>query len=1340
MSANLYPGIKSLHLVLDTPYDLIRTDDVRDDLVGVKVWYSTTQGFDPNNSQGTLAFNGLSQSITISDLEVSTRYYVRFAFISAIDPNTFTISPELTAEVYDENVTVFGYLTNDPTAIATNADGSGGNYALTQGVFKVYNLSQDVTGAGPVYGIVPNTTFGGLVGTIDPVTGIYSASALSEDAGNVTFYATYNNVTVIKVWNLLKSSAGSDAPSLRIKSTGNAFVYQDENASTTTSGVSISTSLQNLTGIPVYSAAAYTIAGVLLGPIEFNTYPDGVSISINAAQFNPSAYNNIVAYVVVTSTLGSASDSISLYRINNGTEQITVEQSNQAHTITAFADGTVADVDYLGSGNIIKVKQGNTYLPLDNNSPYTPGTWRLVTIADTGIVADPTPTIGSDYINFDQHSAMTADVAYIDYQIVGTSTTGKAFDITIRQSFSKSKAGVRGSSAPVVSLTASTQIFTVAKNTGTITPADAVFTASVVNVTNPVYVWTVDDVVQASTSSTLTVSSFTGTPKIVKVVVTGDNSVNVFDQATLFSLREGDDSLQAGLANENQTISCDPTGEPIAGQFPLSSQLVVARGAAILTTSVVYSKVSETGMSSTINTSTGVITINSVSADFGSATYRATVGTATLDKVFNFNKSKNGANGADGADGADGVAGPSIEISGLGTFYKNSGGAISPTTRTLQAVVLNVTSPSYSWTISGATPNSATGTSVTITPTGVGENIVVTLTVTGSNLPSATTITRAVSLVSQGAVGQAGQNGIMSAYPSIYQWTSGAEPARPSTSSTYIWSNGSYTAPSGWSSVTPANTSAGWVLWEITVPLTVEATTTSSTLAWSNTSYAIRAIASNGSNGANGANGAAGSNGSDGTPGSATYLINRGGGSSSSQPTGPEVLTATGYRYAQQGDIATISYNNGSNSVAYRAISSGYSASWSLQTSYITGSLIVQNSISGDRIIANSMSVDKLTSGTSNVGYGQFGLGGTETLSGFTGIGRFKRTSLGPGEYAGFATITFNEVTSDTAGSIAGCHVGPGWGVIAYNASNTNYNSFSTTTGMASKTEALIAKSNRSVGSPGNVNLLPKSSLTAGAANFGAYVSYYGESAYNRISEAILGSGPAIGGGPHAGYFLCWGDYGVSTPKQVFLANKTYSIQVSVGGGRVFIGDGVAPFTGAHDGIMPITDLPEIGDIVVDYKVLEHIDISNSIVEYKTSNTSNQRGVIGVCATIHDTPPPDWSTDPLTIPAHVDITRNSLGVVNQLPDTIIETTGGYNIPDGYKVVFVNALGEGQVNVCGEAGNIDIGDLIVTSSIPGKGMRQSDDIVRSYTVAKARESVEFDSPSQVKMISCIYLCG
>jgi hypothetical protein len=68
------------------------------------------------------------------------------------------------------------------------------------------------------------------------------------------------------------------------------------------------------------------------------------------------------------------------------------------------------------------------------------------------------------------------------------------------------------------------------------------------------------------------------------------------------------------------------------------------------------------------------------------------------------------------------------------------------------------------------------------------------------------------------------------------------------------------------------------------------------------------------------------------------------------------------------------------------------------------------------------------------------------------------------------------------------------------------------------------------------------------------------------------------------------------------------------------------------------------------------------------------------------------------------------------------------------------LGEGLINVCGENGNIEIGDFITTSSIPGKGMKQSDDLMRNYTVAKSRENVTFSSPTEVKLIACTYHCG
>jgi hypothetical protein len=64
----------------------------------------------------------------------------------------------------------------------------------------------------------------------------------------------------------------------------------------------------------------------------------------------------------------------------------------------------------------------------------------------------------------------------------------------------------------------------------------------------------------------------------------------------------------------------------------------------------------------------------------------------------------------------------------------------------------------------------------------------------------------------------------------------------------------------------------------------------------------------------------------------------------------------------------------------------------------------------------------------------------------------------------------------------------------------------------------------------------------------------------------------------------------------------------------------------------------------------------------------------------------------------------------------------------------------MMNVCGQGGNIEAGDLITSSDMSGKGMKQDDDIVRNYTVAKARQGVYFSDALEVQQIAVIYMCG
>lgn len=171
-------------------------------------------------------------------------------------------------------------------------------------------------------------------------------------------------------------------------------------------------------------------------------------------------------------------------------------------------------------------------------------------------------------------------------------------------------------------------------------------------------------------------------------------------------------------------------------------------------------------------------------------------------------------------------------------------------------------------------------------------------------------------------------------------------------------------------------------------------------------------------------------------------------------------------------------------------------------------------------------------------------------------------------------------------------------------------------------------------------------------------------------------------------------------------------------------GTNYGPFTGAHDALVTL-DCPAVeGDIMVDVQCISKSNLSNTIFKVVPSTVVNQKAAVGVFVTSRRFVDGD-------IPA---------GFVKSRDGENVETTEAYSEAQGlYRIAAVNALGEGQINVCDEGGDIEAGDFIVTSSIPGKGMRQADDVLHNYTVAKARESVTF-TPGEIKQIACIYLCG
>lgn len=219
MSATLSAGVNSLILKLDTPYDTIRTSDVRDDLIKVKVWCSATSGFTPSDSNKV--FDALSLSIVIpkltdgTALAAGTAYYVKYAFISDIDETVYTISSQLTATPVAalSKKASLAYLYQWSTSQPGNPSGSA-TYTWATGASSSY------TG-----GNSWSTTIGSNPGTA--LLQLWTATKAVTDNGDATTtsvdWSTGYSVASISQNGAFGATGGSGAPGV---SSARAILYK----------------------------------------------------------------------------------------------------------------------------------------------------------------------------------------------------------------------------------------------------------------------------------------------------------------------------------------------------------------------------------------------------------------------------------------------------------------------------------------------------------------------------------------------------------------------------------------------------------------------------------------------------------------------------------------------------------------------------------------------------------------------------------------------------------------------------------------------------------------------------------------------------------------------------------------------------------------------------------------------------------------------------------------------------------------------------------------------------------------------------------------------------------
>jgi hypothetical protein len=85
-------------------------------------------------------------------------------------------------------------------------------------------------------------------------------------------------------------------------------------------------------------------------------------------------------------------------------------------------------------------------------------------------------------------------------------------------------------------------------------------------------------------------------------------------------------------------------------------------------------------------------------------------------------------------------------------------------------------------------------------------------------------------------------------------------------------------------------------------------------------------------------------------------------------------------------------------------------------------------------------------------------------------------------------------------------------------------------------------------------------------------------------------------------------------------------------------------------------------------------------------------------------------------------------------------------------IVINSIGEGAIMVCNFNGNLENGDYITSCEIPGFGVKQDDDLLHNYTVAKITQDCDFSDETKYvefsynnitykkQLVGCTYHCG
>lgn len=622
----------------------------------------------------------------------------------------------------------------------------------------------------------------GISGNTPPITG-WQETIPTVSANQYLWTKTtlvYTDESKTEAYSVGKMGAnGADAKLLYLTASAENMAFHADDTPKTTQTINIAAKLQNVTGTATFTAIPY-IGNTAQSAITLGG--SGNTRTLISAQWT----NKNWTMISITATLDNLSDTLSIVKVKDGATGDKGDQGNQGIPGTPGADGKTpythwayawsADgtdrftTSYPGENLLVrKGEQVGKGLTGSGTDPGTttsfypnPGSLSGASTMLEAIAVEPGENIifqktGSDYWRYnwldENHEFISRDVPTANVVHAKVPTSAKYL---------------------WVSYPTDAQVKIERGLLSTIyTPSSADDFANAY----PTYAGTYTDYEPTDSEDP---------SKYTWQRILGESGQDGKDGEDGANGQDAKEVISGYLSNDSIIVPANASGT-VTDFTKALGDFIIYEGQTKVSSGVTYSKVSETGMTSTIN-SAGRYTVTALSADVGTATYQAVYKSVSIQKIMIVVKNKQGATGPAGTNGADGKG-----IVSNSTTYQAGTSGTTPPTGTWSTSIPSVSENQYLWT-----------------------KIVLTY--------SDNTNSTAYSVGKMGAKGETGATGSTGA-------TGASGNGIKSTTINFASSTSGTTAPSsGWSTSIPT-VAAGSFLWTRTVLTFTDNTT--------NTSYTV---------------------------------------------------------------------------------------------------------------------------------------------------------------------------------------------------------------------------------------------------------------------------------------------------------------------------------------------------------------------------------------------------------------------------------------------------------------------------------------------------------------------